>query len=150
MDEDQRKDADRHFAEALEKSAARDPRDYYRKAIRELRQVNPGGYQEAVTYYQDVLVPTVASGDAEPLWAWREYGRLIAELTAPGRTVAIDETGRAETFKPDAPLDRLVVHLPQGKGGKAVLVSLPPSPSTAQRATYELLVAGKHRLPGAD
>jgi hypothetical protein len=149
MDEALRKEADRVFAEALERSGARDPRDYYRKALRELKQVDPDAYEKAVAYFQDVLVPSIANGESEPLQAWRDYGLLIAEMTAPGRTVTIDETGRSRPFAPDAPLDYLVLHLPEKKGGRAILVSLPPDPSPAQRATYELLVAGRHRFPGS-
>jgi hypothetical protein len=144
-----REEADRRFQEALERSGARDPRDYYRKALRELRNVDPGEYDRAVAHFQDVLVPSIANGESEPLWAWREYGRLIAELTVAGRTVSIDETGRAEPFDPDVPTDRLVLHLPDSKGSRAILVSLPPTPSSAQRATYDLLVAGKHRISGS-
>jgi hypothetical protein len=149
MDEAVRKEADRIFAEALERSGARDPRDYYRKALRVLKQANPGAYEKAVSHFQDVLVPSIANGELEPLRAWREYGLLIAEVTASGRTVVIDETGRSRPFASDASLDSLVLHLPDAKGGRAILVSLPPDPSPAQRATYDLLVAGRHRLPGS-
>jgi len=145
-----KKEADQRFEVALKESGARDPRDFYRKALRELREVNPGGYDRAVNHFQDVLVPSIANGEAEPLWAWREYGRLIAEVTTAGRTVAIDETGRSQPFDSAAPMDRLVLHLPDARGGRAILVSLPPTPSSAQRATYELLVVGKHRLPGSN
>jgi len=149
MDKVLKKEADRRFEAALESSGARDPRDFYRKALRELREVNPGGYDRAVSHFQDVLVPSIASGESNPLWAWREYGRLIAEVTTAGRTVAIDKTGASHPFHSEEPMDRLVLHLPDAKGGRAILVSLPPSPSSAQRATYDLMVAGKHRLPGS-
>jgi len=149
MDQEAREKADQRFAEALETSGARDPRDFYRKALRDLRDVNPGGYEKAVSHFQEVLVPSIAAGDSEPLWAWREYGRLIAEASAEGRTVAIDETGRSQTFESSAPLDLLVLHLPNARGGRAILVSLPHTLSPAQRAAYELLVAGKHRIQGA-
>ncbi len=147
MDKALKKEADQLFEAALESSGARDPRDFYRKALRELREVNPGGYDRAVSHFQDVLVPSIASGESNPLWAWREYGRLIAEVTTKGRMVAIDETGRSQPFHSDAPMDRLVVQLPDARGGKAILVSLPPTPTSAQRAAFELLVRGKHRLP---
>jgi hypothetical protein len=147
MDDATRTEADRRFMAALEETGARDPRDFYRKALRGLKDVNPSGYQKAVGHYQEVLVPSIAEGEVEPLRAWRDYGRLIAEVTAPGRTLAIDETGRASPFHDEAPMDSLVIHLPEARGTRALLVSLPPTPSRAQRATYELLVAGKHRLP---
>lgn len=146
MGEGQREEADRRFEEARDLAGARDPRDFYRTALRELRTVAPESYEKAVTYFQEVLVPSIASGEAEPLYAWREYGRLIAELSVDGRTVAVDETGRSEPFNADSPLDRLVLHLPSGKGGRALLVSLPPTLSVAQRASVDLLVNGKHRL----
>jgi len=147
MNEEIRKEADRRFDEARAASGARDPRDFYRQALRELREVNPDGYEGAVSHFQDVLVPSIASGEVEPLGAWREYGRLIAELTGPGRTVAIDRSGEAEPYSPDCSMDRLVLHLPDERRTRALVVSLPPEPSPAQRATYHLLVEGKQRLP---
>ena len=147
MDRAARTEADRRFQEAMEAAGARDPRDFYRQSLRDLKESNPQGYARAVGHFQDVLVPAIASGEAEPLSAWREYGRLIAEVTAPGRTVEIDETGRSRPYSPDSPLDRLVLHIPDEKGVRAILVSLPPTPSTAQRASFELLVRGKQRIP---
>lgn len=147
MDDATRKEADRRFEESIAASGARDPRDFYRRALRDLKEVNPDGYRKAVDHFQTVLGPAVASGEAEPLTAWREYGRLLAELTGKGRTVSIDETGRAHPYSPDDSMDLLVLHLPDAKGGPGILVSLPPNPSAAQRATYQLLVQGKHRLP---
>ena len=140
--------ADRRFDEALESTGARDPREFYRKALRELKEVDSAAYDRAVGHFQEVLVPSIASGGAEPLAAWREYGCLIAEATAEGRTVEVDETGLSGPFTPESPLDRMVLHLPDGRGGRAILVSLPPNPTPAQRATYDLLVMGKHRLHG--
>ncbi len=72
MNDDVRKETDRRFEAALEKAGARDPRDFYRKALRELRTENADGYDRAVTHFQEVLVPSIAKGEAEPLWAWRE------------------------------------------------------------------------------
>ncbi len=111
--------------------------------LRELKQANPEGYAKAVVYYRDTLIPSVASGDAEPLEAWTEYGRRLAESLAPGRTVAVDGTGRAHPYEAPAPRDRLLLHIPDGKGGRALLVGLPAELTAAQRATYDVLVAGK-------
>jgi hypothetical protein len=146
MDEATRKEADRRFEEAIEASNARDPRDFYRTALKELKEVNPDGYGKAVGHFQTVLVPGIASGELEPLTAWREYGRFIAEMMGPGRTLAIDETGLATPYTPDCPLDQLVLHLPDGKAWRGIVVSLPPTLSPAQKATFDLLVQGKHRL----
>jgi hypothetical protein len=146
MSEDIRRQADQKFEEALERTGARDPREFYREALRELRVENPQGYDQAVRHFREVLVPAVAQGSSQPLEAWREYGRLIAELTAPGRTVALDDTGRSESYGSELPLDRLVLHMPEARGRQAILVSLPPHLSRAQKAAYDLLVAGKRTL----
>ena len=147
MDRAAREEADRRFAEAMEATGARDPRDFYRQALKDLKESNPAGYDRAVGHFQNVLVPAIASGETEPLGAWREYGRLIAEVTAPGKTVEIDETGKSRPYVPESPLERLVLHIPEERGRRAILVSLPPKPSLAQRATFELLVRGKQRVP---
>ena len=136
--------ADRVLEEALEATGARDPREFYRERLRELKQANPEGYQEAVSYYRETLIPAVANGDARPLEAWTEYGRVLAEAVTPGRTVSIDATGLAHPYEGPEP-DRLVLHLPSGSG-RALLVGLPPELSPAQRATFDVLVAGKQKV----
>jgi hypothetical protein len=85
----------------------------------------------------------VASGDLEPLEAWTEYGRRLAESLAPGRTVAIDGTGLAHPFAAPAGRDKLVLHIPEGPKGRPLLVGLPAELTPAQRATYDVLVSGK-------
>ena len=146
MDDSQQTEADRRFQEALDSTGARDPRDYYRERLKQLREANPDGYASAVRYYQHTLIPAVASGDAEPLHAWRAYGLEIARLTAPGHTVVVDETGRARPYEEPCPGHAMVLHLPDAKGGRPLLVGLPPQPSAAQMATYDWLVAGKKSL----
>lgn len=149
MTEDQKSSADQALEAALKATGASDPRSDHRQTIRGLRDANPEAYQAAVSYYQDVLVPSIASGEADPLKAWRDFGGRLAELTASGRTVEIDGTGRARPCTDDPPLDSLVVHLPEGRGStRAILVSRPIQPTPAQEASYQLLVLGKQRLPG--
>ena len=138
--------ADARLDEALKREGARDPREFYRERLRELKQANPEGYAAAVVYYRDTLIPQVADGEGDPLAAWTEYGRRLAEALAPGRTLAVDATGRAHPYSAPAPRDRLVLHLPEGKGGRALLVGLPAELSPAQRATYDVLVSGKLKL----
>jgi hypothetical protein len=137
--------ADRVLAEALEATGARDPREFYRERLRELRQANPEGYEHAVAYYRETLIPAVANGTSPALAAWTEYGRVLAEAVTPGRTVSIDETGLARPYEGPGP-DRLVLHLPSAKGGRALLVGLPQVLSTAQRATFDVLVAGRQKI----
>lgn len=146
MSDDLTAEADRRLQDALDAVGARDPREFYRERLRELKQANPQGYQEAVAYYRDTLIPTVAGGDAPPLEAWTEYGRRLAEAAAPGRTVSVDGTGRAHPYAPPAAPDRLVLHLPD-QPGRALLVGLPAELTDAQRATFDVLVQGKQKLP---
>jgi hypothetical protein len=139
--------ADRVLEEALERTGARDPRDFYRERLRSLKGTDAEAYGAAVEYYRGTLLPSVASEEEDPLAAWTEYGRTLAEAVASGRTVSIDETGRSEPY--DGPRqDRLILHLPDDGGQRALLVGLPPELSPAQRATYDVLVAGKQRGGG--
>lgn len=146
MSEDVTAQADRKLEEALDREGARDPREFYRQRLRDLKHANAEGYAKAVAYYRDTLIPNVASGAADPLEAWTEYGRRLAQSLTPGRTVAVDGTGRAHPYVAPAPRDHLVLHLPDGKGGRALLVGLPAELTAAQRATYDVLVSGKLKL----
>ena len=138
--------ADARLEAALMEAGARDPREFYRERLRELNQQNPEGYAAAVVYYRDTLIPEVASGQGDPLAAWTEYGRRLAEALSPGRTVSVDATGRAYPYQAPAPRDILVLHLPEAKGSRALLVGLPGELTPAQRATYDVLVGGKQKL----
>ena len=147
MSDEMTEAADRALDSALAATGARDPREFYRERLRELKDANPAGYERAVAYYRETLIPSVAEGSEPALDAWTEYGRLLAEALGPGRTVSIDETGRAHAY--DAPnLTRLVLHLPDDKGARALLVGLPPTLSPAQRAAFDVLVARKQRMRG--
>ena len=136
--------AEQALEAALTTSGARDPRDFYRERLRELKQVKPESYETAVAYYNEVLIPEVASGARNPLDAWVEYGRILAEALPPGRTVRIDEQGQSHSYEgPDQ--SKLILHLPQDSGTRALLVGLPVTLSSAQHATYDVLVTGKQR-----
>lgn len=148
MPQDLTAEADRRLEEALEREGARDPREFYRERLRELKQANADAYGEAVAYYRDTLIPTVASSDVDPLEAWTEYGARLAEWLAPGRLVSVDTSGRAQPFSAPAPKNHLLLHLPGGRGGRALLVGLPAELSPAQRATYDVLVSGKQKQRG--
>ena len=146
MSDDLKQRADQMLEQALTASGARDPRDFYRDRLRELKKANADGYEQAVHYYRGTLIPTVAGGEQDALEAWTEYGRRLADALAPGRTVSIDETGRAHPFNAPQP-GRLLLHLPEDKGSRALLAGLPLELTTAQRATYDVLISGKQRFP---
>jgi hypothetical protein len=143
--------AERALEAALAESGARDPREFYRERLRELKRVRPDDYKTAVAYYTDTLLPDVAGHRRDPLSAWTDYGRRLAEALAPGRTVGIDETGRARPFASagdPAGGGGLVLHLPHDTGAKALVVALPRALTAAQRAAYDVLVSGKQRFSG--
>ena len=147
MFEDLTAEADRLLAEALNASGERDPRDYYRDQLKELKGSNPERYDAAIEYYRNKLIPLVASGEAEPIVAWMEYGRFLAESLTPGQTVSLDPSGESHPYEQTTTSGNLVLHIPaSGKGGRAILVGLPSDLSPAQRATYDVLVSGKHRM----
>ena len=143
MTNDLQKTADARFEAALAAAGARDPRDYYRSRMRELKQSNPQGYADAVAYYQSTLLTSIAEQDADPLEAWRKFGLRIAQLTATGRAVAVDPAGRSRAFEAPGRADDLILHLPDAHNRRALLVGLPPEPSAAQMATYNWLVQGR-------
>ena len=137
--------ADKALEAALATAGARDPREFYRERLKELKRANPTEYETAVAYYRDTLIPEVAGGSCDPLDAWTEYGRRLAVWLAPGRTISVDETGLAHEYGgPER--NRLVLHLPDENGARALLVGLPASLSPAQRATYAVLVEGKQKV----
>ncbi len=140
-------EAARRLEDALAETGARDPRAFYRERLKELKAEAPEAYARMVAYYRERLIPEVAGG-SDPLAAWVEYGRLLAAAFAPGRCVRVDPEGRAHPYEPGGALHDLVLHLPDD-GGRALLVSLPPELSPAQRATYAVLVAGRQKLEGA-
>lgn len=146
MDEKQQNRATQVFQETLERTGAKDPREFYRERLREMKAANPDAYREAVRYYEDTLIPSIAEGGADPLPAWQEYGCRLAQLTVPGKPVEIDETGRTHEHGPPTPPERMVLHIPDGGKGRALVVGLPSELSSAQRATYDLLVGGRQRL----
>ena len=150
MDKSQTARAEERFEEALSRTGARDPREYYRERLKELRTADPDAYRAAVQYYDDTLLPSISDGDADPVEAWWEYGRRIAELSVVGRTVEIDPSGRSHSYSRPTPRDRMVLHLPEGTKGRALVVGLPADLSSAQMASYDLLVTGRQRLRDQD
>ncbi len=140
--------ADRRFAERLEATGARDPREYYRGMLRELKGADEAAYRTLVAAYEAEVVEPIGRGEADPLEAWLAFGvRLAVARAGAGQTVVIDDTGQAHPFEPPARWDRLLLHLPDDRGTRALAVGLPPELSPPQRAAVDLLVHRKVR-PG--
>ncbi|HEX8904410.1 MAG TPA: hypothetical protein VF771_06180 [Longimicrobiaceae bacterium] len=145
-DSDLRARADERFAAALAGTGARDPRDFYRKQLVALKARDREAYQRALAYFDERLIPAVARDDSDALGEWLEYGRVLATLVAPGRTVQIDAYGRASDYSRPVPPDALVLHLPERTNEPAVIVGIPATLSPAQRANYDLLVRQQQAL----
>jgi hypothetical protein len=141
-EETTRETADRRFEEALTTTGARDPRDFYRARLRELRARDDRAFRRALEHFEQVLTPAVARADSDPLAEWLDYGCLLAELMEPGSAVRIDPTGRSRPYRRPVPIEDLVLHLPTSGRERALAVGIPPTLSPAQRATYDLLVGG--------
>lgn len=139
-DDDLRARADERFARALEAAGARDPRDFYRRQLVELKAADAAAYRRALDYFEQKLIPTVASDDGDAMAEWLDYGRLLATLATPGRTVQVDPGGRATDYARPVPPDALILHLPERTTARAIVVGIPTMLSPAQRATFDLLV----------
>lgn len=140
MDEDLRARADQRFERARQQTGARDPRNFLRDQLRELKGSNPDAFRRALRYFEETLIPTVADEASDPVAEWLEYGRLLASLAVPGRTVQIDTGGRARDYARPVPLEAMVLHLPENAARPALVLGIPPKLSPAQRAAYDLLV----------
>jgi len=143
--------ADRRFAERRAATGARDPREFYRGLLRDLRGADEAAYREMVARYEVQIVGAVGRGEADPLEAWLAFGlELAAASVGPGRSVVVDATGRATPLEGQPRWDQMLLHLPDERGVRAVPVSLPPELSDAQRAALDLLVKGKVRTSTDD
>jgi hypothetical protein len=140
MADDLRARADARFDRALQESGARDPRGFFRDQLRDLKAASPDGFRQALRYFDETLIPTVADEGSDPVAEWLEYGRLLASLALPGRAVQIDAGGRSRDYARPVPPDALVLHLPDNAARPALVLGLPPKLSPAQRASYDLLV----------
>lgn len=134
--------AEASYEAALRQSSARDPRQHFRGMLRELKEKDAAAFRRAVEYHDAQLLPAIAGGGEDPLRVWLEYGRLIAELLAPGRTVVVQADGAAGEYPPAPGGEPLVLHLPSSAREPARVLGLPAEPSPAQRATLDLLVRG--------
>lgn len=142
-DDTQRARAEERIQEALARTGGRDPREYYRQRMRELKERDDAAFRRARDHYETRLLPALGQEDTDPLAEWLDYGRLLAELTTPGRAVEIDETGLAHPYSPPVPPERLVLHIPTSAREPALLIGLPAELTPAQRATFALLVKGE-------
>jgi hypothetical protein len=138
-EEDRKTRAEARLESALTQSGLEDPRPAYRERLRSLRETSTSAFEQALRHYEEQTLVALA-GDADPIEAWVEYGRVLGELTAPGRLLQVDTLGRASTYAPPAASDLLVLHVPEDSAAPILAAAVPRAASAAQRAAYALLV----------
>jgi hypothetical protein len=133
--------AGRRTEEALAGAGLADMRPAYRKLLVRLKASNAAGFEEATRRYREEVEPTVASGTADPVTTWLEYGTWLAGQLADGEALAIDPSGRARSFDPSTPIEPglMILHLPEDDRAPVVLLAVPLAPSEPQRETADLL-----------
>lgn len=136
MDDTAKAKAEERTEAAIAAAPLEDFRGAYRERLRWLKDNRSEAFASALSHYNDILVPNIAQG-SDPIEEWITYGRRLGELSGPGKTVSIDETGRARPFQS---LAGLVLHLPDDTAVPALALAVPRAPSDAQRATLSLLV----------
>jgi hypothetical protein len=146
MDRETRSRADARLEAALRDQGLADPRAAYRACLRALREANHDAFERALRHYDEVVVPLLADGDEDPVQVWIDYGRFLGELLAPGRTVAVDGSGRAQPYAAPGPPLMLILHLPEDRGAPAIALCSPDQPTPPQQAAYDLLVLGRDAL----
>ncbi|MSR22010.1 MAG: hypothetical protein EXR92_00380 [Gemmatimonadetes bacterium] len=149
MDADIQKEADLRLAGALERTGARDPREAYRDLLKELRGRSKDAYEEAVREYRTTVLEPIAEAGADPVQAWLEFGCRLAKRLHPGQAVVLNEAGRARPLEPPPGPDALILHVPEERRARAMILGMPRELTPAQRAAVDLLALGKVKLQDA-
>lgn len=142
MTEDLRNAADRNLTTAAANLGLADPRPAFRERLRILKDNHPDAFASALRHYESGVLPAI-SGGGDVLEVWVQYGETIAALTAPGRMVRVDATGRAEKYAAPVQEAALVLHVPDQNDAPVLVTIAPVSPTPAQQATLDLLVHGR-------
>jgi len=149
MDDTAKRRAEELTEKAISEASLEDFRAVYRDRLRWLKDNKSAAFTRALAYYNDILVANVENG-GNAIMEWVEYGRQLGDLTAAGKVVRIDETGRARPYETEAAkpaksanlanLDGLILHLPDDTNVPALALAVPRQLSDAQKATLQLLV----------
>jgi hypothetical protein len=119
-----------------------DDRSAYRDRLRALRATNEDAFQRASEHYEREVVPRIVIGEGV-IDGWIAYGRLLGELTEPGRLVSVDGSGRSRPYEVPYERGTLVLFIPVESGRDALAVAVPAALTPAQQATVALLVEKK-------
>jgi hypothetical protein len=142
MSDDLRNAADRNLTSAATRLGLADPRPAFRERLRILKDNQPDAFATALRHYETTVLPAIAGG-GDVLEAWVQYGETIAALSAPGRMLRVDATGRAERYTAPVTTATLVLHVPDQNDAPVLVTIAPVSPTPAQQATLDLLVHGR-------
>lgn len=142
MTDDPRARADARLEMAIRSGGVQDPRPLYRHILKLLRDRSRDGFDRCVRYFEEELLPAVA-GDADPLAAWLDYGRHLADAIGPGREVEVGPSGRAHAVEEGAAPRGLLLYLPDDDTVPALVLRYPDPSTRAQVATVELLARGR-------
>jgi hypothetical protein len=141
MDPETRARAEARLADAAAALGLDDPRQPYRRRLRELRETRPEAFDTAIGHYEQHVLPSLAAGD--PIEAWLEYGRFLAALSSAAELTVIDASGRARPHAPPLAAQSLALFMPADTAVPPLVAAVPARPSAAQKATLDLLVDRK-------
>lgn len=145
MTENEKARADARMDAALSQSGFEDPRPLLRDRLRLFREEQPNTFRTALEYYEQTLLPSLATQPSAPLTEWIEYGRRLGELAGHGKVVSIDQTGRTRPYSGEPLPDHLILHVPNDTVVEVLPLAVPRALSAPQRATLDLLL---HRARG--
>jgi hypothetical protein len=148
MSEELRERAEQRLAAAIAAAGVADPRPALRERLRALRERAPAAFDRARSFYEEQVLPALAdaAGHTAALITWVEYADFVAGLEGEARLYVVDANGRADAFAGSLDAGMLVLHVPDDAAVPALAVIAPLEPSPAQRATLDLLVAGRVTL----
>jgi hypothetical protein len=145
MSTESRRNAEERLAAAMADAGMADSRAEYRERLRRLKKERPAAFRQATEHYERVVLPALLEG-SDPAGAWLAFGLELAGLAGPGRAVAVDGTGRSCEWRAGGAPGALVLFLPEDRQAAAVVLAAPATPTAAQAATIDLLVAKKLSL----
>jgi hypothetical protein len=138
MDAQLRSRAEERLRAAATAQGLADPRPPYRERLRLLRESGTAAFDAAISHYETVVLPALATADA--LQTWTVYGGYLGGLTGEGRLMAIDASGRAAPWEPPVQTGALILFIPQDTAADVLVALQPLAPTAAQTATLDLLV----------
>ena len=126
------------YSRALAEHGLDDVQPRYRKLLLKLKAQDAAGYEDAVARYR-TEVEEKAQASSEPLGVWLAYGAWLAGQIEPGDLITISKTGRATPAAGPPPMGPMLIHLPEARNRRGLVIAMPSSPSDAQRETAALL-----------